>query len=78
MKSKSDISIDGIGFYQISPETAKGRKWIVKNVHDADSHGQAFSDDSRLVRDIADGALDAGLRVSVNGKNYLGYNAVAA
>lgn len=63
---KTDISIDGQGFYSIASETKRGDRWLKRNVDGR------FSDDTRLTRDIADGALRAGLRVAVNGNKYLG------
>lgn len=50
-----DIYIDGRGFYQIAAGTARGRRFMrkVEGAHD----GMTYSDDTRLTREIADGAF---------------------
>lgn len=62
--TKTDIQItnSGSGFFGIHGETAKGRKWVDKHVQGSD-RGEAWTDDRRLAMDIAQGALNAGLRV---------------
>jgi hypothetical protein len=55
-----DIEIGGIGFYAISAITLAGRKWCGKVEGFRPDSGVAYCDDSRLVRNIADGARDAG------------------
>lgn len=62
MKADIEISNSGSGFFGIHGVTAKGRKWIDKNVQGAHC-GEAWSDDRRFAMEIAQGALNAGLRV---------------
>lgn len=52
----------GMGFFIISAETAKGRRWLKRNVPSQDE-GTAYCDDRRYAMDIAEGAIDAGLEV---------------
>ena len=63
-----DISIDGVGFFHIQPETESGREWYLDNVED---EGTPYTDSSQYAQDIAQGATDDGLVVSVNGYVYL-------
>lgn len=77
-----DIDINGKGFYSIHSRTKAGHSWIHDNVPDAhrDMAGgwHAYSDSTNMTQDIADGAFDAGLRIRINGRCYLGNNQVAA
>ena len=71
-----DISIDGNGFYAISGNTEDGIKWLFDNVEDTHIEGfeevtVIYSDDTRMSQDIAEGATDAGLTVTVDGYLYL-------
>jgi hypothetical protein len=76
---KYDIEITGQGFYVISGNTKRGRNWMIKNVQGTSSwDASAPCDDMGYTQDIADGAVEQGLRVRVNGRNYLGNNRVAA
>lgn len=71
-----DIEIDGsMGFYSITGITLKGRNWVNRFVEDADN-GRALTDDTRMASDIADGAFEDCLEVSVNGRLYAGNGAV--
>jgi len=65
---RADITIDGRGFYQIVAQTARGQRFM-RQVQEAE-RGIAYCDDTRLTQNIADGAVDAGLRVAVNGAAY--------
>lgn len=58
----ADITVCGIGFYTISGETESGRDWIDDNVQGSEN-GMAYSDDSRMVQDIVQGAAESGLEV---------------
>lgn len=71
---KPDITIHGRGFYQIRAESARGRRFM-RRVQGSDDHGLAYSDDTRMTCDIADGAVVEGLRVVVNGNHYKGTEA---
>jgi hypothetical protein len=76
-KQQFDIAINGqMGFYTIIVESTKGKRWS-KRIQGFDGHA-AYCDDTRMTEDIADGAFDAGLRVSVNGRRYVGNGKVAA
>jgi hypothetical protein len=70
----TDLNIHGRGFYTISAESPRGRSFMRRV--DGNDHGTAYSDDTRMTQDIADGAHTAGLRVFVNGRRYLGNNRV--
>lgn len=72
----NDITIDGKGFYQISATSKRGKRWM-QRVEGFDGE-QAFSDQTGMTQDIADGAVADGLRVEVNGRKYLGDNRLAA
>jgi hypothetical protein len=65
-----DLTIDGHGFYQITACTTRADRFM-RRVQGND-RGTAYSDDSRMTANIADGAIDAGLVVTVNGKAYGG------
>ena len=65
-----DISIEGQGFYSITGESKRGRHWIDRNVQGSEG-GAACTDDTRLAVEIAGGATNEGLRVSVNDYLYL-------
>jgi hypothetical protein len=56
------ISNSGSGFYGIHGETVRGRKWIREHVQGQHA-GEAWTDDGRYARDIAEGAVADGLRV---------------
>lgn len=82
---KYDLDIDGNGFYRIHGRTKKGGSWIHDNVplasqahRDMEGTWHAYSDDTRLTSELADGALADGLRVRINGKRYVGNGKVAA
>ena len=72
---QADISIDGQGFYSITPDSLRGSRWLRK-VQGFDGHA-AYSDQTSYTQDIADAAHSNGLRVLVNGRRYLGDNRVA-
>lgn len=65
-----DVEIDGRGFYAIIGASTRGKRWLKRNVQGIES-GQTYCDDSRLTRDVADGASSSGLRVVMNGRIYL-------
>jgi hypothetical protein len=66
-----DIEITGHnGFYQLRAITPAGTQFMRKVVGFA--HGAAYSDDTRMTQEIADGAVEAGQVVYVNGKEYHG------
>lgn len=65
-----DVSIDGQGFYQLTAGTAAGRQFMKRVEGSFD--GLAYCDDTRMARDIADGAFELGLHVTVNGVAYQG------
>jgi hypothetical protein len=70
----ADIRIEGIGVFQITAESTKGSTWIKQHVQGAYGiHGDiiAFSDDTRMTVDIAEGATADGLIVVVRGRVYL-------
>ncbi|HEY6766623.1 MAG TPA: hypothetical protein VI386_17830 [Candidatus Sulfotelmatobacter sp.] len=71
-----DIEILGKGFYAITHNTDAGKEWMYQ-VDGFDGIG-TYCDDARLVQDIADGAVNDGLIVGINGRQYLGSNRVAA
>jgi hypothetical protein len=68
--AKYDLVIAGRGFYMISACSKRGARFMQK-VEGADGN-IAYSDQTDLTQDIADGALAEGLKVSVNGAHYLG------
>lgn len=62
-----DISIWGQGMYTIYGETSDGDYWLLQNVNaESQPDGSYLTDDQGYAEDIAAGALDAGLRVSIN------------
>lgn len=63
-----DIEITGKGFYQIRACTRSGVQFM-QHVQGF-AHGAAYCDDSRMARDIAEGATAEGLAVVVNGTAY--------
>lgn len=67
---KVDVEIEGHGFYRIAAITRKGRAFLARVEGTQD--GIAMCDDTRLTQAIAEGAVDAALRVAVNGRRYLG------
>lgn len=74
---QSDISISGsLGFYTIQPITDAGKDWLLENVPsiwDAVTPWQGvYCDDSRMTEDIAEGAHNDALEVSVNNRLYAG------
>ena len=70
---KYDIDIDGgNGFYNISGQTKRGKSWMSEKVQGGTPWGAAPCDDTSMTQDIADGALQDGLTVRVNGRKYLG------
>jgi hypothetical protein len=73
---RTDLEIEGRGFYAIFAVTLAGRRWM-KQVEGFDGNS-AYSDDSRMTQDIADGAIRDGLSVSVNGRQYIGAGRVAS
>lgn len=62
----TDITIEGHGFYTITGQTAKGRRFMTRV--QGHERGTAYCDDSTLTLNIAEGALAKGLRVDVNGR----------
>lgn len=67
---KTDIDIEGIGFFSITGLSKRGRTWVGRYVQGSAS-GAACSDDQNLTEEIAEGATKDGLRVAVNGYLYL-------
>jgi hypothetical protein len=68
-RAPADISFrGGMGFYSISPVTEAGARWMRK-VQGFDSKC-AYTDDTKLAVDIADGAVRDGLAVVVNDTPY--------
>lgn len=65
----TDVEIDGHGFYAIMGASKQGKRWLNKHVQGF-GDGVAYCDDSRLTRDVADGASSKGLRVVMNGRIY--------
>lgn len=76
LSKKNDIAIEGQGFYQIVAESKRGIRWMGA-VQGFDGRA-AYCDDQNYTQDIADEAVLNGLRVTVNGKRYLGNNRVAS
>jgi len=75
MASRIDIAIDGQGFYQILAVSKRGIRWM-EAVEGFNGH-LAYSDQTSYTQNIADAAVCNGLRVTVNGKKYLGENRAA-
>jgi len=74
-----DIEIIGKGIYVITGATMLGGTWLLENVPDARVNGSEATADcegGNMAQSIADGAIGDGLAVSVNGRKYLGGNAV--
>jgi hypothetical protein len=69
MPEQVDIEISGRGFYQITARTTRGRRFMTRV--QGNDHGTAYSDDSTLTSNIADGAIGRGLRVSLNGREIM-------
>lgn len=72
-----DISITGGGFYTIRANNEHANLWLDVNL-DCDEEGVAYCADTRLVTEIAEGAMEEGFVVGVNGHEYLGGNRAAA
>lgn len=72
-----DISITGGGFYTIRAHNERAVAWLDLAV-DGDEDGLAHCDDTRMATEIAEGAIEEGFLVSVNGHQYLGGNRAAA
>lgn len=68
LTAKVDLRIDGRGFYSLHAETKAGREWYARNVMD---DGEPYTDSQQYAYDLAQGATDDGLRVSVNGFIFL-------
>lgn len=67
-----DIAIDGGGgFYSIRGVSESGKAWIAENVQDGDN-GSSYCDDAGRSQEIADGAIEDGLNVGINGLEYVG------
>lgn len=62
----ADISVYGLGFYQITARSSKGRRFMLRV--DGSERGTAYCDDSTLTLNIVDAALGRGLTVDINGK----------
>lgn len=73
---QTDIDIQGDTFYAITGQSETGSEWINNNVQDAE-HGIAYTDGRQFAKDIADGAVNDNLVVTVNGRQYLGNNRAA-
>jgi len=72
-----DIEILGRGVYLITGATFAGGAWLLDNVPDARVNGSQATADcegGNMAQSIADGAIEDGLAVSVNGLKYLGGN----
>lgn len=66
-----DIEITGsAGFYQLRACTPAGTQFMRKVQGFA--HGAAYSDDTRMTQEIANGAVAKALIVRVNGRPYHG------
>lgn len=66
-----DIEITGsAGFYQLRACTPAGTRFMRRVQGFA--HGAAYSDDTRMTQEIAEGAIAKALIVHVNGKPYQG------
>lgn len=63
LRARYDVSVvnTGSGFFVIQGDTPAGREWVNSRVYDA-ANGTAYTDDSRLAKDIYDGALAEGMR----------------
>lgn len=72
-----DITITGAGFYTIRAKTERAILWLNESL-DCNEDGVAHCDDTRFITDIAEGAIEEGFEVSVNGRQYIGGNTVAA
>jgi hypothetical protein len=72
-----EIVITGAGFFTIRAKTEHATLWLNESL-DCDEDGVAYCDDIRLVTEIAEGAMEEGFVVSVNGHEYLGGNRAAA
>lgn len=65
----SDLAVTGAGFYCIEPLTDGGHRWLRRHCDFEPWQwlsGGMTLDDSRLVNDIIDGAINDGLRVDVH------------
>ena len=79
IEQKFDIEILGNGVYVITGATIAGGAWLLENVPDARVNGSQATADcegGNRAQSIADGAFGDGLAVCVNGRKYLGGNAV--
>jgi hypothetical protein len=82
----ADLAIAGqMGFYSLHAHSDAGRDWMTRNVQGVIRMASstfidvyAYCDDSGMAQDIADGALDDGLTVEVNGREYIGANRCAS
>lgn len=72
-----DIAITGAGFFTIRAHNEHATLWLNESL-DCDEDGVSYCDDTRLVTEIAEGAIEEGFVVGVNGHEYLGGNRAAA
>lgn len=67
---KTDISIQGKGFYAITAHSGRAHTWM-EHVEGFDG-ATAYSDNTASVHDIAVGAFEDGLTVTINGRRIKG------
>jgi hypothetical protein len=77
-----DLEINGSGIWFALADTEMGEEFLTDYLLFAPWQGNPHDgiaiDGSSMAQDIADGAIEMGLRVTVNGKRYMGSNRVAA
>lgn len=73
-RPQPDIDIQGaVGFYRIAAPTEAGHEWAQANIDHYDAQSRTvYTDGGAYACAIADGAVAAGRRVEVNGREYLG------
>ncbi|HYT08950.1 MAG TPA: hypothetical protein VEL77_15000 [Rugosimonospora sp.] len=55
------------GFFIVSAQSARGKRWLARNVQDA-KHGTAYSDDRKCAWNIYRGAIADGLKVDASNR----------
>lgn len=72
-----DLTITGGGLYTIRAKTERALLWLNESL-DCNEDGVARCDDTTIVTEIAEGAIEEGFEVGINGRQYIGGNTVAA
>jgi hypothetical protein len=77
MEAEFDITISGGGFYTIRAHTERATYWTDEFIEGSQA-GLSYCDDTRMITEIAEEAMEEGFNVGINGRLYLGDNHCAA